>query len=939
MGKFKFSYKRFAVTVMVGAILAATTATAAFSYAWFTNHNNVTDNDLHGSTAGAYFARGDGSSTNPYVINKPIHLYNLAWLQYIGAFKDASGTDKEPYFLIESNLNMAGWTLPPIGTETNPFMGHLDGFQKKVENLTISNSFAAYNGKHPAAVTKDNFQTLNITGLFGVIEQPTKDTTTPSLQNLYVDKLTVSSTTKQTLTGLVAGYVNGKIDGVGINDSKLDLASGTTATSYKNTTFNNISKYTSVGYCTENFETSYVKTNTTMYKPAQAGMASFNPTGGGGGTENDWGGSIDILSLSKRVSYITQAIGTSDSSHTFSSPLFNLKTGKSRDYKSPYDWDGTDVTSAMMFEGTYLPLNISNTIDLSFYKSKKPEEISATNTGYLVGGGSTWSNSTTRLRNQQTGSNIEKGIYKSFGSFSNNREDVFGGSNFSLFYYDSKVGKHYRIRDEENKTTQFTSTLDNEADKNVQDLNLHGYKSVKSNFLKTLDEVTNDTLLAKSNINVPSLLLRFQNKLELGECKSTINGKTYGSYQFYKGGINFTLKQDGRVSFIVGVYDTTNTDLSYFAELYSLSREQTGSIKTGETKKITGVSENNGTIGYRYSNSVDSDYDSSKLVFDINALNSAAQLQKYGAYFIEIPLRAGDYFLKSLEKTSDVPYILYLDIGANAGGTTGNKVDRTKIYEVFEQVNEEFKYPNGVEIVNFADGGVDAKKFAVVVGTSYSGQVALKYDGNSASFTVNASTDTGTGLGYYEAGLNFTSGSTTQVGATITHTRTQRLTYFDFYRAADKGAQTVALYTNVLRFYKTHTIDANGNATDIETKRLPDFGFGQDDTEWTMLGENKLKIYDEETGNPTDTLPEITEPDSFNENIKVFTLQTADPTVQSIDADWIQTGLYSDEGNPVHHTFKPNGYKFTMKDSAGTALEPSQYFATINENYTVSINA
>lgn len=935
MGKLKFSYKRFAVTVMVGAIIAATTATAAFSYAWFTNHNNVTNNDLKGSTAGAYFARGDGSKKDPYVINQPIHLYNLAWLQYIGAFDG-----KEPYFIIEKDLKMDGWTLPPIGTETNPFMGHLDGSQKTITNLTVSNSFTAYKDKHPAAVTSGNFQTLNITGLFGVIEQPTKDTETPSLQNLYVDKLTVSSTTKQALTGLVAGYVNGKLDGVGISDSKLDLTSGANATSYNGTTFNNISKYTSVGYCTENYETSYVKTNTTMYKPAQIGDSiSFNPTGGGGGTENDWGGSIDILSLSKRVSYITQAIGTSDSSNTFSSTLFNLKTGKSRDYKNPYKWDGTDATSAMMFEGTYLPLNISNTIDLSFYKSKKPEEISATNTGYLVGGGSTWSNSTTRLRNQQTGSNIGKGIYKSFGSFSNNREDVFGGSNFSLFYYDSKVGKHYRLRDEENKTTKFTSTLDNEADKNVQDLNLHGYKSVKSNFLKTLDEVTGDTLLAKSNVNVPGLLLRYQSKLERGECKSTINGKTYDAYQFYKGGINFTLKKDGRVSFIVGVYNTTNP--SYFAELYSLSRDQTGSINTGETKKITGVSENNGTIGYRYSSSVDSDYDSSKLVFDINALNSAAQLQNYGAYFIEIPLRAGDYFLKSLENTNDAPYILYLDIGANAGGTTGKKVDRTKIYEVFEQINEKFKYPNGVEIVNFADAGVDAKKFAVVVGASYSGQVALKYDGNNnASFKVNASAETGTGLGYYEAGLNFSSSSTTQVGATVTHTRTQRLTYFDYYWAKDEGSQTVAFYTNVLRFNKTYSVDANGNATVTETKRLPDYGFGQSDTEWTLLGENKLKIYDEETGNPTDTLPEITEPDSFNENIKVFTLQTTDPTIQFIDADWIQTGLYSDEGNPAHHTFNVKGYKFTMKDSAGADLKaPGQYSAAINEDYTVSINA
>lgn len=941
MGKFKFSYKRFAVTIMVGAIIAATTATAAFSYAWFTNHNNVTNNDLKGSTEGAYFARGDGTQADPYVINQPIHLYNLAWLQYIGAFDG-----KEPYFIIEKDLKMDGWTLPPIGTTDHPFKGHLDGYDKthsqnqtstaKISNLTISNDFAAYKGKHPAAVTKDNFQTLNITGLFGVIEQPTKDTNTPSLQNLYVDKLTVSSTTRQTLTGLVAGYVNGKIDGVGINDSKLDLASGTTTASYKSTTFQNISKYTSVGYCTENYETSYVKTNTTMYTPAQVGEnVSFNPIGGDGGQENDWGGSIDILSLSKRVSFMTRAITPDGQYFTFSSDVYHLKTGKSKYDSSAYDWQDSAGISAMMFDGTYLPLNISNAIDPSFYKNVDPEKISATNTGYLVGGGVSSGNSTTRLRNQKTGSNIKKGIYKSFGTFSNNRKGMFNGSNFSLFYYDSKSGKHYRLRDDENQKTIFDSTINGETDKSAKDLNLHGYSSVKSNFLKTLDNVTVDGLLSDSNINVPGLLLRGQNQLETGNCKSTINDKTYESYQFYKGGINFTLKKNGRVSFIVGVCNTNNDNPSFFAELYSLSRDQNGKISTSETKKITSISENNGTIAYGYSNSADSDYDSSKLVFDINALNSSAKLQKYGAYFIEIPLRAGDYFLKSLEKTSEVPYILYLDIGANAGGTSGNKVDRTKIYEVFEQVNEEFKYPNGVEIVNFANAAIDTKKFAVVVGASYIGEVKLNYAGaNNASITVTGSSDTG--LGYYEAGLNFTSGSTAQVGATITHTRTQRLTYFDHYR--EDASDTKTPYTNVLQFSQTQTMESGKwSAWGDTTRSNYRSGKGNADDFSKLPETEKLTIYDDE--GKTATIPTISTPSSeeaFWES-KVFTLRTTDPTVKFIKADWIQTGSYPTGSETSPYVFKVSGYKFTMKDSAETPLNDKQY-STSTTTYNVSIN-
>ena len=85
--KKKCSLKIFLYAVLGGTILASGCAISAFSFAWFSNNNNVT-RGFDGSTTGAYFARGNGSEGNPYVINKPIHLYNLAWLQYVGFFKD-----------------------------------------------------------------------------------------------------------------------------------------------------------------------------------------------------------------------------------------------------------------------------------------------------------------------------------------------------------------------------------------------------------------------------------------------------------------------------------------------------------------------------------------------------------------------------------------------------------------------------------------------------------------------------------------------------------------------------------------------------------------------------------------------------------------------------------------------------------------------------------
>ncbi len=911
MGKFKFSYKRFAVTVMVGAIIAATTATAAFSYAWFTNHNNVTNNDLKGSTEGAYFARGDGTQVDPYVINQPIHLYNLAWLQYIGAFKD-----KEPYFLIESNLDMGGWTLPPIGTTDHPFTGHLDGYDKthsqnqtstaKISNLTISNDFAAYGSKHPAAVTKDNFQTLNITGLFGVIEQPTKDTTTPSLQNLYVDKLTVSSTTRQTLTGLVAGYVNGKIDGVGINDSKLDLASGTTTASYKSTTFQNISKYTSVGYCTENYETSYVKTNTTMYTPAQVGTASFNPTGAGGGTENDWGGSIDMFSLTKRITYIVNDSLTKEGVQIFSGPNgFNL--GKVRIGKVPSTnpiYQTKDVRVGLQSE-TYLPLNVdlekefkgSETITkytiggkttavaatTDFFKNNTVEPV-VSNTGYLT---ATATNSNDQIQFNVMEVSGTNGIDNSLGG------SVYDPEKLALLYCASD-GSLSKIRDGKNLNNNDKIDATG-VTKEIDSSELLKYSSVKQNIGSMINKSFFYNLKWMLS-NSPDL----DNPSTISAEKISISKNSYKEFSLLAPGIDFFVDSQGCITCLLTPYPNGGNGNILFS-LYKVSRNKDGS--NPKLEKIT------------------------------NGIPDSVNFDRTKAIlYMEIPVEAGEYFITNPEKGNTSASLMYLDIGANAGGTSGNKVDRTKIYEVFEQVNEEFKYPNGVEIVNFADAAIDTKKFAVVVGASYTGEVKLNYAGaNNASITVTESSDTG--LGYYEAGLNFTSGSTAQVGATITHTRTQRLTYFDHYR--EDASDTKTPYTNVLQFSQTQTMKSGTWSAWSDTTRSDYRSDKGNADDFSKLPKTEtLTIYDDE-GKAT-TIPTIATPSSEEAfwKSKIFTLQTTDPTVQSINADWIQTGSY-----PTPYVFKVSGYKFTMKDSTETDLTPDQYSISINDaNYAVSIN-
>lgn len=932
MGKFKFSYKRFAVTVMVGAILAATTATAAFSYAWFTNHNNVTNNDLKGSTAGAYFARGDGSSTNPYVINKPIHLYNLAWLQYIGAFDG-----KEPYFIIEADLDMSGWTLPPIGTTEHPFKGHLDGYDKthfqnqtstaKISNLTISNEFGDFN-RHPSSVT--TFASPEITGLFGVIEEPTtKDV--PSVQNLYIDNLTVTSKTDNALTGLVAGYVNGQLEGIGINNSKLDIKNGTS----KLDGYDNISKYTSVGYCTKDYETSYVKTNTTMYNPAEVGTVSFNPTGSGGGSETDWGGSIDMRTLNRRLNYISAVSnpkydkikGTFIDSYTVPNE-YNLRAYLQSSEEFYWKTSGKSLTLGIQ-EQTFLPLNIDKNAAFpedavektrqqegnntywhytDFY-GKNSSEASitlATNTGYLVGGSessSTWGDIRSKIQP------LSSGLYR---SLKNTSIDTYNPDNLIVSTIDTRTS---------------TNTVELNAS-NAASFGYQKFSKVKKDFDGVMEDsssVHGFHLMKSVNTSKPSTMA----------LSEPVNILDTNYSEFLKGTLSFVVSNPGTITVILGSYYNSSygsgNNQTMF-DLFEIKREKGLISKVNRIEKVYNV---DGNIQY----SREGETVSGDLLFDFTKVTgSNAALQPTKAYYFEIPVLPGEYAIgKSKTTDSFMAYLMYLDIGANAGGTTGNKVDRTKIYEVFEQVNEEFKYPNGVEIVNFAAAGVDAKKFAVVVGASYSGKVVqLNYTGNnSASVTVTESNDTG--LGYFDVGLTFTSGQKTQVGATTTHTRTQRLTYFDYYRETELG--TEALFTNVLQFSQTQTMK-NGTWGVWGEITRSDYQSGKGNTEFIKYN-GTLTIFGD-NGKTTTDLPTIEAPQSYDYSSNVFTLQTTDTTIPSIDADWIQTGVYPTDPNPTHYTFNPTGYKFTMKymkdGTTRTDLMGTQYSATRNSSYTVSIN-
>ncbi len=224
------------------------------SVAWFAAIFPVApDGQFSASSIAAYFAGGDGNIDTPYEIEKPIHLYNLAWLQYLGLFnqdKDGDGQIEQNYFVLNNDVDMTGLVIPPIGTEENPFIGHFDGGNNCIRNATVANYVSKADGdggvkERPAAVeTIDNSITVDgnreehksIIGFFGVIGDwndalqgsIVDDTATVEIaekvnavHDFRLDGLTIRSKTEESLMGLLAGYVNGSIKNVGVGAGAL----------------------------------------------------------------------------------------------------------------------------------------------------------------------------------------------------------------------------------------------------------------------------------------------------------------------------------------------------------------------------------------------------------------------------------------------------------------------------------------------------------------------------------------------------------------------------------------------------------------------------------------------------------------------------------------------------------------------------------------------
>lgn len=378
------------------------------AFCWFAQSNGFSTN-FKSSTATAYFAGGDGSRKEPYQITAPVHLYNLAWLQYLGYFNLRNGFNNgraQSYFKLTADIDMRGYILPPIGTEKYPFIGNFNGDGFAVTNLTVSNGFNDFNGKiYPVNAVFDKKENNGILyyfsaettstsaasflGMFGVtgnynntvtnsyantnsntVIRPVTDKLAEgavpkenefymsemSVEGFYLDYVKVKSHANTALVGFIAGYVAGDVKNAGVYQSRIEFENTATAK-----TGDSISAYGLVG----NYDSNSV-----------AWEDDPDSTGGDGG----WGGSIDMRTLARRVNYMMSSADMTTflvTTAAFKNDNYNFYAVSKRTNNFVFNYNynpygsftdiqaellgGTfdiDGTSSTFTNYTFLPLNI-----------------------------------------------------------------------------------------------------------------------------------------------------------------------------------------------------------------------------------------------------------------------------------------------------------------------------------------------------------------------------------------------------------------------------------------------------------------------------------------------------------------------------------------------------------------------------------------------------
>lgn len=767
--------------------------------AWFLEAEDISP-DVHGSAMTGYFYAGNGSIDHPYQLKSAKHVYNLAWLQYMGYLNEEdpnTGKINQLYFELIDDIDMDGIILPPIGTTENPFVGHFDGNSFCISNLTVSNYLSGENNElkivqRPLSVTEIDGESVSIIGFFGVVgalddalaakladDSAIEDITQKvnSIHDLFLEDLTVRTETTESLIGLVAGYANGSIVNVGVaGESGIQL--GTRTQPLQSDEVDDItyavSFYSLIGQ--------YNATNIVWKDKPTGGLVDGDVDAPGAG----WGSSINMFELRKRVTYISTAGGfTSTSINNYFVDAYGYSGwfSSTQAYTVSYT---SRANRAYFLDGTAMPLSIEQSIfsdenlimstgstkypiGLNYYEDNKAtnkEPVLLTNSGYVVGGGNSRDTSYINYQPEyplgySTASGL--GVYKSLsenyvtrGAFPAN------DSNFVMHLLTvASDGTTYVIQDDYN-TQNGANKAGTYFSANATRYSFARYDSKTLNFAKYLkyDEATQTYSGVRNDFvssNAGEALIHgifFNNKINIdsleiyntGNDTVTLLNATKSNYQMIKGAINFSLLEAGVATTVLGTFNTATTGNNNQSMFTILKVERDAATNSTienvyiieKIYEVTSPAKGEERYVYQYSDGSTSGNisDDYRLVYNRSTMTSLTE--RNALYYFEIPLNAGDYAIGSTVDDTSSAFLVYLDIGANGDKTLGEEDDGSTGTETAYHQIEGVTFVDSLAVEAKSTDGYSVVTFKVAISESGYGK---SHGGLSLAFNRSSKTD------------------------------------------------------------------------------------------------------------------------------------------------------------------------------------------------------
>ena len=612
--------KRLLTSLLVLAIGLSLTGLIS-TLSWLALATTTLDvNTLNGGVISQYFDSGSGSENDPYVITRPVHLYNLTelydkWEGFaeenhyfrLGKDLDNSGTlkfyeyDNDGIYQenVSTSLNMNYYNdFRPIGSEDNPFGGTFDGSSLVIENLHILGS--------------DNV------GVFGYVSDEA------SIHDVYLDEVDVE-TSNESYVGYIAGYVED-------------------ATCFENVYVNNCDINSTHAIC----EWGY------FGHCANAGTLQQFIDKAKQGEEEAWGGSFNSKTYTNLLYNLNHST-TAATTNTFSGDGGYVVTKTASATTNP----NNNQVVYRLRDGSYVPLKFTD---------ENHTQAALGNTGYLVGSNiGTGANASPKISSYKM-VNLQNALTN---TQSTNMADTYKADNIA--YTDSKLeiltyqNGWKRIKDSHNENNNSTNrAITSYTKTELANFGFQKYIDSRNSLQEVLESST-----FLHGIHFDNNAISTSSLLTVGANIIRVNGKRVTtSYQLPKGSIDFNLKEEGLINFFAGTYNSSDVTLNFFS-IYEVIRNDSGNITAlNPIKKIYEASSGDGYI-YQTGNSKPSG--AGDLAFDVETVLHGNAPVKNMMYYFEIPVNAGEYAMGVAGSTQGA-YMIYLDLGAN-GGQESSLVD------------------------------------------------------------------------------------------------------------------------------------------------------------------------------------------------------------------------------------------------------------------------